>query len=187
MDLSGIHLTVLIYCSFMSNNREVHYIGTKKCSGCGKVSYCSKNHQTMDWKACHKDECKDSDFEYSYQEDEENLSSLLLPQYEIIIEGDNEEVSDSDDEEGSEEVDEKKELEKIQELEKSGKVMSVKDLEDCSTEDEDQDKNWKRWQKVVKCASDQVIRYQRTGNPLWISTKNIPGLSVAFSRYFVPK
>ena len=102
----------------------------------------------------------------------------------MIIIGDDESVSDSDDEE---EVDEKKELEKIKELEKSGKVMSVKDLEDCSTEDEDQDKNWKRWQKVVKCASDQVIRYQRTGNPLWISSNNIPGFSVAFSRNFVPK
>jgi hypothetical protein len=87
MDLSGIHLAVLSYCSFMSNNREVHSIGTKKCSGCGKVSYCSKNHQTMDWKARHKDECKDSNFEYSYQEDEKNLSSLLLPQHEIIIQG----------------------------------------------------------------------------------------------------
>lgn len=149
--------------------------GTKKCSGCGKVSYCSKNHQTMDWKARHKDECKDSNFEYSYQEDEKILSSLLLPQHEIIIQGDDESVSDSDDEE---EVDEKKELEKIQELEKSGKVMSVKDLEDFSTEDEDlvtQDKNLKRFQKVVKCASDQVIRFQRTGNPLWISTNNVPG------------
>ena len=103
--------------------------------------------------------------------------------------GDDESVSDSDDEEDSKEVDEKKELEKIQELEKSGKLMSVKDLEDCSTEDEDQvtkDKNWKRFQKVVKCASDQVIRYQRTGNPLWISTNNVPGLSVVFSRDFVP-
>ena len=81
-------------------------------------------------------------------------------------------------------------MEKIQELEKSGKVMSVKDLEDFSTEDEDlvtQDKNLKRFQKVVKCASDQVIRFQRTGNPLWISTNNVPGLSVAFSRDFVPK
>ena len=68
--------------------------------------------------------------------------------------------------------------------------MSVKDLEDFSTEDEDlvtQDKNLKRFQKVVKCASDQVIRFQRTGNPLWISTNNVPGLSVAFSRDFVPK
>ena len=174
----------------MSNNREIHSIGTKKCSGCGKVSYCSKNHQLMDWKARHKKECKDPEFEYSYKEDEKILSSLLLPQGEIIIKEDDGEVSDSDDEEGSEEVDEKKELEKIKELEKSGKVMSVKDLEDCSTEDEDpvtKDKNWKRWQKAVKCAPDQVIRYQRTGNPLWISTNNIPGLSVAFSRDFVPK
>ena len=87
MDLSGVHLAVLSYFFFMSNNREVHSIGTKKCSGCGKVSYCSKNHQLMDWKARHKKECKDPDFEYSYQEDEKILSSLLLPQHEIVIQG----------------------------------------------------------------------------------------------------
>ena len=152
--------------------------GTMKCSGCGKVSYCSKNHQTMDWKARHKKECNESNFKYSYQEDERILSSLLLPQGKIIIKEDDGEVSDSDDEEGLEEVDEKKELEKIQALEKSGKAMSLKDLEDCSTEPEDQvteDKNWKRWQKVVKYAKHQVIRYQHTGNPLWVSTNNIPG------------
>ena len=152
--------------------------GTIKCSGCSKVSYCSKNHLTMDRKARHKKECNKSNFKYSYQEDEKILSSFLLPQGEIIIKEDDGEVSDSDDEEGSEEVDEKKELEKIQELEKSGKAMSVEDLEDCSTEPEDQvteDKNWKRWQKVVKCEKDQVIRYQRTGNPLWISANNVPG------------
>ena len=63
------------------------YIGTKKCSGCGKVSYCSKKHQALDWKARHKIECKDPNFEYSYQEDEKSMSSLLLPQHEIIIQG----------------------------------------------------------------------------------------------------
>ena len=77
----------LSYCSFKSDNREFHYIGTKKCSGCGKVSYCSKKHQAMDWKARHKIECKDPKFEYSYQEDEKILSTLLLPQHEIIIQG----------------------------------------------------------------------------------------------------
>ena len=49
------------------------------------------------------------------------LHSLLLPQHEIILQSDDEKLSDSDDEEGSEEVDEKKELEKIQELENLGK------------------------------------------------------------------
>merc|ERR1712012_456771 len=42
--------------------------GTKKCSGCGKVSYCCRNHQTLDWKARHKFECKDPNFKFSYRE-----------------------------------------------------------------------------------------------------------------------
>ena len=35
------------------------------------------------------------------------LHSLLLPQHEIILQSDDEKLSDSDDEEGSEEIDEK--------------------------------------------------------------------------------
>lgn len=33
--------------------------GDKKCSGCHKVSYCSKDHQVFDWKKCgHSITCK---------------------------------------------------------------------------------------------------------------------------------
>lgn len=37
-----------------------HCSATKKCSGCTRVSYCSKEHQTMHWKHGHKQECKES-------------------------------------------------------------------------------------------------------------------------------
>ena len=165
---------------FVQICRACGCLGSKKCSGCGKVSYCSRNCQMIDWKARHKKECKNSDFVYSYREDEEVLPNLLLPQHEIVIQGDDEIVSESDDEDDEEsgkKVDEKKELEKLKELEQSGGVLSVssKDLADFSTEDEViKDKNFKRFQKVVKCAPDQVIRYQRSATPLWISANNIP-------------
>ena len=32
--------------------------GTKKCSGCKSVSYCSVKCQTLHWKSKHKKECK---------------------------------------------------------------------------------------------------------------------------------
>ena len=55
-------------------------------------------------------------------------------------------------------------------------MLSAKDLADFSTEDEVvKDKNFKRFQKVVQCAPDQVIRFQRSGTPLWITINNIPG------------
>ena len=31
--------------------------GPKKCSGCHTLTYCSKEHQTLDWKAGHKLKC----------------------------------------------------------------------------------------------------------------------------------
>lgn len=32
-------------------------LGGKRCSKCHKASYCSKEHQTIDWKKGHKNEC----------------------------------------------------------------------------------------------------------------------------------
>ena len=148
--------------------------GTKKCSGCGKVNYCSREHQTMDWKFRHKSECKNADFTFKYSENQDAVPSLNLSPFEIVILGDDEEVSDSDDD-GGREVDIDKQVEKMRELEKNGGTLSGHDLEEfCSEDDVMKDKNFKRFQKVVKRASDQVIRYQRSEEPLWISDQNVP-------------
>jgi len=34
-------------------------LGSKTCSKCHKVNYCSREHQTIDWKGGHKQECSD--------------------------------------------------------------------------------------------------------------------------------
>ena len=143
----------------------------KKCSGCGKVPYCCRENQTQDWKFRHKIECKNPDFSYKYNDNEELLGKVTLPQFEIVLCGDDEVISDSDDEK---EVDEEKEMQKLKELQESGGTLTKEEISKFASEDEvEMDRNFKRFQKVVKCAPDQVIRYQRLGNPLWISTKEV--------------
>lgn len=90
-----------------------------------------------------------------------------MPQFEIIMTGDDEQVSDSDDDE---QVDQAKEMAKLEQL--NAVEISLKDLQDFPEEGQNLDKNFKRFQKVVKCAPDQVIRYQRSSTPLWISEEN---------------
>ena len=145
--------------------------GDKKCSGCDQVYYCSREHQMADWKFQHKRECKSEKFTYQYKEDEV-CHDLLLKQSMLVIEGDDEVVSDSDDDD-TEEVNIDKELEKMKELQ-NGVSLSGKDLKEFVEEEEVKDKNYKRFSKVVKCAPDQVLRYQKNATPLWISTQNVP-------------
>ncbi len=150
--------------------------GEKKCSGCGKVRYCSREHQTRDWKYRHKKECKDSSFEYIFKEDDDGMTigGLLLPLFEIMMH--NEDVSSDG---GSDDERERREMEKYNQLVKNGAVgtvdqtADVKDMEASAVKD-DRDENFVKFQETTDKAPDQVVRYWRNGQPLWISTKNIP-------------
>lgn len=148
--------------------------GSAKCSGCGKVNYCSREHQTADWKFRHKNECKNDDFVYAYCENEELVPNLLLPQKEIVMTGDDEEISDSDDDDFKE-VNIDAEIAKIKDLEQNGETLSGADLAEFATEDQVvKDKNFKRFQKVVRAAPQQIMRYQKASEPLLVSTENTP-------------
>lgn len=49
---SGAHLCRVCGC-----------LGPKTCSRCHKAHYCSKEHQTLDWRLGHKQACTQSEFE----------------------------------------------------------------------------------------------------------------------------
>ncbi|KAH3846764.1 egl nine homolog 1-like [Dreissena polymorpha] len=51
-DLSNIHIDSRDKCAICGKSANLKY-----CSGCGKVSYCSRDHQIQDWRQ-HKAKCK---------------------------------------------------------------------------------------------------------------------------------
>ena len=129
-----------------------------------------------DWTLQHKKECKDANFKYVYNETEPFPPGFLLPQFEIVIQGDDEEVSDDSD--GEEAIDVNKELNKIKDLEqKYGSELKIsgKDLAEFATEEEVvKDKNFKKFLKTIKCDPRQIIRYHRKEKPLWVSSEHVP-------------
>lgn len=144
-------------------------LGPKTCGGCKVARYCSKSHQAKDWKAGHRQECQHPD-------KVSNTScpgskQFLFPEHEISMEP----------EELEEEVP-KTEEEVMKEYEKlllSGQVPSTYD-DDSDTQDllkmatKETDKQFQRFRTRIKEYEDQVIRYDRGGEPLWVSSENKP-------------
>ncbi|XP_022187876.2 programmed cell death protein 2, partial [Nilaparvata lugens] len=133
----------------------------KNCSVCKETSYCTKEHQIYDWKAGHKKTCNNRAVILNSQ------VSFLFPEYEVQIESEN--CDDSDELNDSDE----KILETVGEGSLSG-VACDEELSKMALADED--KLFTKFQKRIKSQSDQVIRYERCGDPLWVTSQNIPAM-----------
>uniref|UniRef100_F7I6Z0 Programmed cell death protein 2 n=1 Tax=Callithrix jacchus TaxID=9483 RepID=F7I6Z0_CALJA len=72
---SGAHLCRVCGC-----------LGPKTCSRCHKVYYCSKEHQTLDWRLGHKQACAQPDH-LDHRIPDHNF---LFPEFEIVIETEDE-------------------------------------------------------------------------------------------------
>ncbi|XP_032127499.1 programmed cell death protein 2 isoform X2 [Sapajus apella] len=72
---SGAHLCRVCGC-----------LGPKTCSRCHKVYYCSKEHQTLDWRLGHKQACAQPDHLDHIIPDH----NFLFPEFEIVIETEDE-------------------------------------------------------------------------------------------------
>lgn len=141
---------------------------TSRCSKCRVNYYCSKKHQVLDWKAGHKDICQESKVV-------DSKSKLLLPEYELLREPEDsysDSSSSSSDEEESEER-------------KSAAVDNIKaTFQGDSKVDEDllrmarcerpDDRTFQRFRKSTNHHPRQVLRYERDGEPLWITDEAIP-------------
>lgn len=96
--------------------------GPLKCANCNNTNYCSKEHQKVDWKFSHKQECQKN------REIEETNSSILFPEYELVIDKEFDQVSEDEkeEEEVEEEMKEKKNMDLFNEMikNKSGQFFN---------------------------------------------------------------
>lgn len=133
----------------------------KQCSRCKLANYCSREHQIIDWKEQHKTECDSSGTTDSTRKP----SKLLFPEYEIVIEA---------EELPTKIVDEDEELKKFDKIKQQSTLNDV-DVDDLQTHASiDNDKTFTRFRKRTEIDPEQILRYQRNGEPLWIANEPKP-------------
>uniref|UniRef100_A0A8C2KNX6 MYND-type domain-containing protein n=1 Tax=Cyprinus carpio TaxID=7962 RepID=A0A8C2KNX6_CYPCA len=136
-------------------------LGQKACSRCHSVTYCCKEHQTIDWKHRHKKECNIESSQSS-----EEPSSFLFPEWELVT--DPEELPAKDEE-----------LHEAHSLDQESMACLNNGLEDSELESmalhETQDsKVFQKFKKRIANEPQQVLRYCKEGSPLWVSAEHVP-------------
>lgn len=103
---------------------------------------------------------------------DEAPSSILFPEFDVCLEA---EIVEFDPKVDDEEA-EKKRLAEYEELLKSGKAGNLNDVSDGEMEkyggESIADKTFLKFKERIKNDQDQVIRYERGGTPLWITSEN---------------
>lgn len=147
--------------------------GPLSCGACKSVSYCSKEHQTLDWsQGNHKKSCRSNEtFRIGNQ-----AHKYLLDEFDLVTEP--EEIADSNLNK-EDENDEARRLKEYEEFLEKNKKNSNDDLADVPDEEFekytsqiDDDKVFAKFKKRISNEPEQVIRFDRGGKPLWITTKN---------------
>lgn len=160
--------------------------GSQRCAKCRLLTYCCREHQVVDWKGRHKRECKELAEDPARHQPMLNFSKseLLLPEFALSEPQDEEEASDSEESESDESEEEEEEGKKAEEekaKEKNGKIAGTSgelatlpdaELEAFARKESAEDKQFRHFKKIISKAPDQIIRYQRSGQPLWVSLQN---------------
>ena len=104
------------------------------------------------------------------------LDSIIFPTWEIAMESEEYMLNseESSDEETSDNEKLREDIETMQTLNKKSNGLSAEEISKYVGNDMKLDKLYKKFQKTTKLSPDQVIRYQRFGDPLWISIKDRP-------------
>ncbi|XP_038663919.1 programmed cell death protein 2 isoform X2 [Scyliorhinus canicula] len=135
----------------------------KSCSRCRWAHYCGKEHQSLDWKAGHREACGRPG------EAAGSLSSpnILFPEFELVME-----LEDSDDQK----LENLKCLESMSAAESDcvTEAIDEQELEAMAKHESKEDRIFAKFKRRVALAPDQVLRYCRGGCPLWVSGENIP-------------
>ncbi|KAM4602481.1 programmed cell death protein 2 [Polymixia lowei] len=146
--------------------------GSKACSRCHTVTYCSKHHQTLHWKHTHKREC------CSQEVSSVTASPFLFPESELVTETEEEEKMQ---EKGETKEDKEEEEEEEEESAQRGadcpslaEALEETDLEEMAMHETEDSKVFQRFKKRIAPEPHQVLRYSRGGSPLWVSSQHVP-------------
>lgn len=143
--------------------------GDKKCSVCRQVAYCSRKHQTADWWAGHKSSCSDGAAGRACE-------TYLLPESELVIE--DEPSADGGVGDEDEQQDETLEQRNKRLLSTTKQSLSGADLTELQKSAASScaaaDFHYRRFRRRIAREPHQLIRYQRGGQPLWVSSRNQP-------------
>ncbi|XP_035220619.1 programmed cell death protein 2-like [Stegodyphus dumicola] len=137
------------------------------CEKCSERNYCSEEHRKCDWEWNHKNMCGNND---GTKKHKKLKSQFLLPEFELVTE--TEELPSVT----AEKSDEEKMREYHQFMQSS---KAPRELQDVRVDDLDivvkkKDKAFNKFQKRIKIEPEQVLRYQRRGEPLWVSSEHVP-------------
>lgn len=146
--------------------------GPSSCSRCKKANYCSQSHQKADWPN-HKVTCGG---ECSSSVETSSGSTILFPEFELVIEAEPSELEETKNKESEEEANNRR-LKEFEKLQVEGKTGDFKDVPEtelnqyAQTADEVDDKTFRKFKKRTQRSPDQVLRYHRKNNsePLWIT------------------
>lgn len=141
-------------------------LGSYQCGKCKSIKYCSKNHQILDWRSGHKEIC-------STKNKRSENPNILFPEYEIII---GEEMEEDDCEIPEKEKSDEDRLKEYRELVNSGKAGTLMDVDPDILEmyaSGKEDKYFKHFKLRLRLCPDQVVRYDKGGEPLWIAEPNL--------------
>jgi hypothetical protein len=146
------------------------------CSKCKLAFYCGKEHQTFDWKeGKHKYVCKESNEDACL---EIKSKPLLFPEYELLIDPEDQDNNDDSEAEEDNDKNEQKQQSFKWYLEKYKPQLQEENL-DCYFDENAKDKTFNNFKKAIKGYEDQVIRYYlpdsvKNPEPLWISDQCKP-------------
>ncbi|XP_060527744.1 programmed cell death protein 2 [Cylas formicarius] len=133
----------------------------KKCSKCKQVYYCCREHQICDWKEGHKLSClKDITTQYK--------SNMLFTEWEVAT------ITEETETKVINEGVELKKFDRMKAEGRTGTLAGVSEYELDAHVSHSEDKIFSNFKKKISEYPDQVIRYCRGGQPLFIAKEPVP-------------
>lgn len=140
--------------------------GPSVCAKCKKVNYCGQLHQKYDWKI-HKQFCGTINEHHSPSTD------ILFPEFEIVIEQEEQPLEKSKESEKEAETRRTREYEDMVRNGNSGAISEISEAELNDFVESKEDKTFGKFKAALENYESQVLRYKRGFSPLWISDYGI--------------